>query len=120
VAKPGFMGLPADEFLVGWAQQELARFAPVLDAAVHGRDYLVGAQPTLADISVAHLEGFQPAVPFDWAPFPALNAYFRTHAAVRALGRHCAAQPACRGPHSGLNGRAAGFRRRAPRGRRRG
>lgn len=76
VAKPGFMGLPPDEMLVGWSQRELARFAPVLEAALQGRDYLVGGQPTLADISVAHLEGFQPAVPFDWAPYPALGAYF--------------------------------------------
>jgi glutathione S-transferase len=76
VAKPGFMGAPPDEAAVSWSSRELARFAPVLDRALEGREYLVGDGITLADYSTAHLEGFQAAVPFDWSPFANLNAYF--------------------------------------------
>lgn len=76
VAKPNFMKVPPDAELVKWSQRELARFAPVLDAAVRGRNYLIGDTLTLADYSMIHLEGFKDAVPFDWAPFGHLNAYF--------------------------------------------
>lgn len=76
VAKPNFMKMQPDAGLVKWSQGELARFAPVLDAALRGRNYLVGDTLTLADYSMIHLEGFKDAVPFDWTPFDSLNAYF--------------------------------------------
>jgi glutathione S-transferase len=76
VAKPGFLKMKPDEAAVAWSTRELGRFAPVLDRALAGREYLVGEGITLADYSVAHLEGFQAAVPFDWKPFANLNAYF--------------------------------------------
>jgi glutathione S-transferase len=81
-----------------WQCWELARFAPVLDRALATREVLVGEGITLADYSVAHLEGFQAAVPFDWKPFANLNAYFErmrkaphwagtAPASPRAIGR---------------------------------
>lgn len=76
VAKPGFMNLPPDADAVGWSTRELARFAPVLDRALEGRDHLVGDDITLADYSVSHLEGFKDAVPFDWNSYANVNAYF--------------------------------------------
>lgn len=76
VAKPGFLNMPPDDGAVTWSSRELARFAPVLDRALDGRETLVGDGITLADYSVAHLEGFQHLVPFDWKPYANLDAYF--------------------------------------------
>jgi glutathione S-transferase len=76
VAKPGFLDMQPDAELVKWSQRELARFAPILDRALEGRDYLVGNDITLADYSVAHLESFRDAAPFDWTPYDNINAYF--------------------------------------------
>jgi glutathione S-transferase len=98
VAKPGFLNMQPDEAAVAWSSRELARFAPVLDRALATREVLVGEGITLADYSVAHLEGFQAAVPFDWKPFANLNAYFErmrraphwagtAPASPRAIGR---------------------------------
>ena len=82
VAKPNFLNTPPDAALVEWAQGELGRFAPVLEAAISGRQYLLGDSLTLADYSMAHLENYQDAVPFDWAPYPQLNRYFARMRAV--------------------------------------
>jgi glutathione S-transferase len=76
VAKPNFMNMAPDAELVKWSQREISRFAPVLDAAVRDRQYLVGDAISLADYSMIHLEGFKDAVPIDWAPYPNLNDYF--------------------------------------------
>lgn len=76
VAKPGFLGMPPDADAVSWATRELKRYAPVLDRALAGRQYLVGEGITLADYSMIYNEGFKGAVPFDWSPFADLNAYF--------------------------------------------
>lgn len=81
VAKPAFMQQAPDMPLVEWSKRELARHAPVLDSAVRGREYLLGSAMTIADYSMIHLEGFKDAVPFDWAPYPELNAYFKRVAA---------------------------------------
>src|SRR5262245_56959159 len=76
VAKPNLMNMQGDAGLVKWSQGELMRFAPVLEHALAGRRYLVGDSITLAEYSVAHLEMFKDAVPFDWKPYPNINAYF--------------------------------------------
>ena len=65
-----------DEYLVRQAQENLARFAPVLDAHLTGRDYLVGKNITLADYSMIPFEGYRALLPFDWAPYRNINAYF--------------------------------------------
>lgn len=82
VSKPAYLHAQPDEALVSWSRRELARFAPVLDRALAGRDYLVGSGITLADYSVIHLEGFKELVPFDWAPYATLNGYFARMRAV--------------------------------------
>ena len=76
VAKPGFGLGPTNQPLVDAMKQNLARFAPVLDAHMNGRNYAAGEGITLADYSLIHLEGFKEAVPFDWSPYPHLNAYY--------------------------------------------
>jgi glutathione S-transferase len=48
----------------------------VLDQHLATRDYAVGNAITIADYSLIHLEGFKEAVPFDWSPYPNLNAYY--------------------------------------------
>jgi glutathione S-transferase len=77
VAKPGFLGQSPDAALVKWSTQELTRFAAVLDAHLDGRRFVVGDDLTLADYSLAHLEGFKDTVPFDWKAFPNVDAYFQ-------------------------------------------
>ncbi|MDH5536848.1 MAG: glutathione S-transferase family protein [Betaproteobacteria bacterium] len=76
VLKPNFLKQETNRELVRWAQEGLARFAPVLDAHMKGRQYAVGNEITLADYSLIHVEGFTEAVPFDWAPYPNLNLYY--------------------------------------------
>ena len=76
VAKPKFNLGPTDEALVRSATAELARFAPVLDAHLDGRDAVVGAAVTLADYALVKLEAYRDAVPFDWSPYGRINAHF--------------------------------------------
>jgi glutathione S-transferase len=75
-AKPRVLKIEPDAALVGWLQRGLARWAPVLDGHMKGRRYAVGDQITLADYSLAYLEAYQERVPFDWKPYPHLNAYY--------------------------------------------
>jgi glutathione S-transferase len=75
VAKPQFgVGVP-DQQLIRRCQQELARFAPVLDACLAGRQYLVGQGVTLADYSMLPFESYRSLVPFDWTGYANINAY---------------------------------------------
>lgn len=68
-------GLAPDTAAVSLAQADLARNAPVLDAHMAGRRYLLGEQVTLADYSMVMLESYRTLVPFDWSPYGQLNAY---------------------------------------------
>jgi glutathione S-transferase len=76
VAKPNFLKMEPDKAIVEISTRELHRHAPVLEAHLKGRAYIVGNNITLADYSMAHLEGFKDAAPFDWSPFPNINAYY--------------------------------------------
>jgi len=76
VAKPSFMGAEGNQPVISWAKDQLYRFASVLNNHMEGRAYVVGDNITLADYSMIHVEFFKEAVPFDWTPFPHLNAYF--------------------------------------------
>jgi glutathione S-transferase len=82
VAKPNFMKMAPDDATVTWSKRELARHAPVLESHLKGRKYLVGDDITLADYSVIHAEGFKEAIPFDWSPYPNINAYYERMRAV--------------------------------------
>ena len=76
VAKPNFLQMETNQPLVDWCKERLGRYAPVLEAALQGRNYLVGDGPTLADYAVAHQESFVEAVPFDWTPYPNVIAFY--------------------------------------------
>jgi glutathione S-transferase len=103
IAKPDFLGVEPDAMKLAWAQQDLVRFAAVLDGHMAARRHAVGDSITLADYSLVHLEQFKEALPFDWSPFPNLNAYYERMRAVphwretappsrEAIGRRPAAQ----------------------------
>jgi glutathione S-transferase len=66
---------PADTAAVEAGLRDLARFAPVLEAHVAGRQFVVGETLTIADYSVAALGPYRDLIPFDFSPYPALNAY---------------------------------------------
>jgi glutathione S-transferase len=74
IAKPR-RGLQPDPAAVERAQTDLARSAPVLDAHVRGRRFVVGNAVTLADYCLVMLESYRARVPFDWSPYTELNAY---------------------------------------------
>lgn len=76
VLKPRLFRQEPDPAQVGWAQAELARYAPVLDRHMAIRRHAVGASWTLADYALGYHEAYRDAVPFDWRAFPALGAYF--------------------------------------------
>ena len=76
VAKPRLGMGPSNQGLVEAMCLELARFVPVLECHLADRRYLVGDSLTIADYSMICFESYRPAVPFDWAPYPNLNAYF--------------------------------------------
>jgi glutathione S-transferase len=77
VAKPSFLKAEPDPALVSWAQQELNKYAAVLDRYLENREYVVGEGITLADYSLIHQEAFKETVPFDWSPFAGVNAYYQ-------------------------------------------
>lgn len=67
---------PPDQPVVDYALEGLAEFAQILEGHLQGRDYIVGDGITLADYSVVNIEGFKEAIPFDWSPYPNVNAWF--------------------------------------------
>ncbi len=76
VAKPKFMGTKGDDAVINWASQNLVRFAEVLEQHLQGRQFMVGDAITLADYALVHVEFFKESIPFDWEPYPNVNAYF--------------------------------------------
>ncbi len=82
VIKPNFFNQDANQALVDWGRSELQRFAPVLDSALQGREWLVGNTLTLADYSVAHTEMFADAVGFDWNPYANILAWYERMRAI--------------------------------------
>jgi glutathione S-transferase len=75
VAKP-HLGLEQDQHQISQAVTELQRFAPVLEQALEGRQFIVSNQLTLADYALVTFQSYRAAVPFDWQAFPRINAYF--------------------------------------------
>jgi glutathione S-transferase len=90
VAKPALnIGAP-NAAAVATAQADLAQFAPVLDGHLKGREFMVGEAMTLADYAIIRTENYQTKIPFDWSPFPNLNAYFERMRRVEAWTRTAA------------------------------
>ena len=76
IAKPRLQLGPSDERAIEQAKLDLTRFAPVLDGHLKGRRYLVGEHISIADYAMITFEYYRDKVGFDWAAYPALNAYF--------------------------------------------
>jgi glutathione S-transferase len=76
IARPKHNAGPPDSVLIEQACATLSRFAPVLDAHMNGRRYLVEDQLTLADYSMAAFEPYVNLVPFNFAPYRHIHAYF--------------------------------------------
>jgi glutathione S-transferase len=94
VGKPRLNLGPADEALIARAQADLARFAPVLERHLAGRQYIVGDGLTIADYSMVPFEGYRKLVPFDWTAYPNINAYFDRIRASEAWQRTAVRDPA--------------------------
>ena len=99
VAKPNFLKMAPDEAAVTWSKGLLARHAPTLESHLKGRKYMVGNDVTLADYSVIHVEGFKEAIPFDWSPFPNINAYYERMRAVPHWAKTAPSSPQAIGRH---------------------
>ena len=76
VAKPKYNIGPPDATAVEQAHTTLSRYAPVLNGHLEGRKFLVDDHLTLADYSVATCEPYVSLVPFDFAPYSHILAYF--------------------------------------------
>ena len=90
VAKPKLNLGETNRALVEIALVDMARFAPVLERHLEGREYLVGDHLTIADYSVIKLESYRNGVPFDWSPFGRINEYFDRVAAIDHWARTAA------------------------------
>jgi glutathione S-transferase len=87
VAKPYFNLGTTNQALVDVARDELKRFAAALDRHLAGRRYVAGDALTIADYSIITAEAFKEMIPFDWSPYPNLNAYFDRVRAVEHWSR---------------------------------
>lgn len=76
VLKPQLLQMDGDERLIAEATETLPRFVSVLEGVLADRDYLVADELTLADYAVAQFEPYRDLVPFDWQPYPRVNAYY--------------------------------------------
>jgi len=84
---PGLGRGSTNQALVDVARADLGRLAPVLDRHLADRRHLVGDGITIADYSMICLEPYKGAIPFDWMPYPSLNAYFDRMRRVEAWAR---------------------------------
>jgi glutathione S-transferase len=96
-AKPNLRLGPTDDGLVAAAQSDLARYAPVLEAHLAGRRFLVTPAITIADYAMITYESYRKSVPFDWSAFPSINAYFDRVAAIDHWTRTAPANIKARG-----------------------
>ncbi len=97
VAKPRLNLGPTDDAVVERARADLARFTPVLEQHLTGRRHVVGDGITIADYSILAFESYRQAVPFDWSPYPKLNAYFDRLGTSEHWTRTAARSPAALG-----------------------
>ena len=67
---------PPDALLLEQAQITLQRFAPVLEAHLKDKNYMVTDHITLADYSMATFGSYATKVPFDFSPFRHTLQYF--------------------------------------------
>jgi len=76
VFKPKLLQQEPDPLVVDAASDSLKTCSGVLEGHLRDRDYVVGNALTLADYSLANMEGFMEMIPFDWTAYPRVNSYF--------------------------------------------
>lgn len=76
VLKPELFQMEGDRALVDQARETLPRYLAVLEQELADRDYLVADELTLADYAVAQFEPYRELTPFNWQPYPRVNAYY--------------------------------------------
>ena len=60
---------------VAEAHKALPKPISVLNAALQGRDYLLGSTFTVADLNLASILSWSRPIKFDWAPYPNAGAW---------------------------------------------
>ncbi|GAA0302259.1 glutathione S-transferase family protein [Sphingomonas oligophenolica] len=89
--KPAIGRGAADPAVVERAEQGFHRFAPVLEAHLADRMFMVGETITYADYAVASCEPYRDRLPVDFANYPAIQRHFDRVAAMpawhKALGK---------------------------------
>jgi glutathione S-transferase len=93
VAKPAHNLGPTNQALVETSRADVTRYAAVLEQHLAMHRFAVADRITIADYALIHLEGFKEAVPFDWSPYPNLNAYFDRMREVEHWARTAPASP---------------------------
>lgn len=76
VLKPTVFGERPDDHIAAWSMRMLHGHAAVLERHLAGRTFMVGEAVTIADYAIIHLESLKDRTPFDWSPYPSVNAYF--------------------------------------------
>ena len=84
---------PPDAVLVGQAQATLQRFAPVLEAHLKDRTYMVTDHITVADYSMATFGSYTNKVDYDFSPFRNTLQYFERMERVEHWPAAAATQP---------------------------
>jgi len=84
------LGAP-DPAVVARAEQGFERFAPVLEAHLADRMFMVGDSITYADYAIASCEPYRDRLPVDFSGYPAIRRHFDRVAAMpawqKALGK---------------------------------
>jgi len=75
VVKP-MRGAEPDEAIVKAGLEGVARFAPVLDAALEGRDFLVGDKLSLADLAIASNVALAAPARIDLEPYANIRRWY--------------------------------------------
>jgi glutathione S-transferase len=75
IVKPMLLKQPTDEARVAVYLADFARFAPVLNAHLEGREWIVGQQFSIADIALGTTVEFGAMAKLDLAPYRHLGAW---------------------------------------------
>lgn len=89
--KPRMAGQPGDEHVAGYAERELKRFVPVLEAHLAGREYVLD-RFSIADICLGCGLEVGPNVGFDLTPYPAIRGWLQRLQAREAWKKGAAAR----------------------------
>lgn len=81
------LGEPDDHKIANGLGQ-LERYAPILDAQLEGRDFVMGEGVTLADFSLASYQGLMEPAGVDLSAYPNITAWLARMNAIPAWAKH--------------------------------